>query len=101
MDEFPLVLENVVDQSRHNQNHFRISMQTPVDNPINTIETFARQFALTQNEAEVVKQAFYLEQGATMFHVINSFTRAAQSVLSASDAYRLETTGGRILAMVK
>jgi len=66
------------------------------------VETSARQFALTQNETEVVKQAFYLEQGATMFHVINSFTRAAQEPgLSASDAYRLETTGGRILSMVK
>jgi len=102
MDEFPLVLENVVNQSRHGQDRFQISMQTPVSNPISTIETFARQFSLTQNEAEVVKQAYYLEQGATMFHVINSFTRAAQEPgLSASDAYRLETTGGRILAMVK
>ena len=102
MDEFPLVLENVVNQSRHGQNRFQISMQTPVENPISSIETFARQFQLTQNEVEVVKQAFYLEQGATMFHVINSFTRAAKEPeLTASDAYRLETTVGRILAMVK
>jgi hypothetical protein len=102
MDEFPLVLENVVNQSRHGQNRFQISMQTPVENPINTIETFARQFSLTQAETEIVKQAFYLEQGATMFHIINSFTRAAQKPdMSASDAYRLETIGGRILAMVK
>jgi hypothetical protein len=102
MDEFPLVLENVVNQSHHNQDRFRISMQTPVDNPFSTIEAFARQFALTQNETEVVKQAFYMEQGATMFHVINSFTRAAQEPrLSGSDAHRLESIGGRILAMVK
>ncbi len=102
MDEFPLVLENVISQSRHGQDRFQISMQTSVSNPVSTIETFARQFALTRNETEVVKNAFYLEQGATMFHVINSFTRAGQwPGLSASDAYRLETTGGRILAMVK
>jgi hypothetical protein len=102
MDEFPLVLENVVNQSRHGQNRFQISMQTQVENPINTIETFARQFSLTQIETEIVRQAFYLEQGSTMFHIINSFTRAAQKPgLSASDAYRLETIGGRILAMVK
>jgi hypothetical protein len=102
IDEFPLVLENVVSQSRHNQDRFRISMEAQVDNPISTIETFARQFGLNQNETGVVKQAFYLEQGATMFHVINSFTRAAQEPgLTASDSYRLETTGGRILAMVK
>jgi len=102
MDDFPLVLENVISQSRHGQDRFQISMQTPVENPISTIKTFARQFSLTQNEAELVKQAFYLEKGSTMFHVINSFTRAAQEPgLSASNAYRLETAGGRILAMVK
>ena len=102
IDEFPLVLENVVSQSHNTRGRFQNSMQTPVSNPISTIETFARQFALTQNETEVVKQALYLEQGATMFHVINSFTRAAQEPgLSASDAYRLETTGGRILSLVK
>ena len=77
-------------------------MQTPVENAVNTIETFARQFSLTQIETEIVKQAFYLEQGETMFHIINSFTRAAQRPdLSASEAYRLETIGGRILGMVE
>ena len=96
------ILEGVVSQSRSGQDSFMICSQTQVDNPISTIETFARQFSLTQNETDVVKQAFYLEQGATMFHVINAFTRAAQEPgLSTSDAYRLETTGGRILAMVK
>jgi hypothetical protein len=43
-----------------------------------------------------------MEQGATMFHVIQAFTRAAQSEsLSATDSYRMETAGGTILSMVK
>ena len=102
MDEFPFVLENVVSQSSHVQNRFQISVQTPVDNPESTIDTFSRQFQIPQMQTEIVKQAFYLEQGATMFHIIQAFTRAAQDIsLSATDSYRMEKAGGTILSMVK
>lgn len=102
MDEFPQVLSDVIYQSQSGQGRFQISMQTPVDNPLNTIETFAKQFQLSQEETEIVRQSYYLEQGATMFHVINAFTRAAQEpVLTAIDAYKLERAGGQILNMVK
>ncbi len=102
MDEFPLVLEGVISQSRHGHERFRISTQTPVDNPESTIATFAQQFQLSQNEAEIVKQAFNLEQGGTMYHIINAFTRGAQEPnLTAAEAYKMERTGGQILALVK
>jgi hypothetical protein len=102
MDEFPMILEGVVSQSHHGQDRFMISTQSPVDNPMSSIETFARQFQLTQEETEIVRQAYYLEQGGTMFHVINAFTRAAQEPnLSASEAYKLERTGGQILGLIK
>jgi hypothetical protein len=102
MDEFPMVLEGVISQSRQGKDRFMISTQTPVSNPESTIDTFARQFQITQEEAQVIKQAFYQEQGGTMFHIIQAFTRAAQFLnLSASDSYRLEKAGGAILGMVK
>jgi len=102
MDEFPLVLGNVVSQSSHFQNRFQISVQTTVDNPESTIDTFSRQFQIPQIQTEIVKQAYYLEQGATMFHIIQAFTRAAQDIsLSAADSYRMEKAGGTILSMVK
>ena len=97
-----LVLGNVVSQSSHFQNRFQISVQTPVDNPESTIDTFSRQFQIPQMQTEIVKQAFYLEQGATMFHIIQAFTRAAHDrSLSAADSYRMEKAGGTILSMVK
>jgi len=102
LDEFPQVLSDVVYQSQRSQGRFRISMQTPVDNPMSTIETFAKQFQLSQDETEIVRQAYYLEHGATMFHVINAFTRAAQTpTLDAMDSYKLERIGGQILSLVK
>ena len=101
MDEFPDILRGVISQSQRGHDRFQISTQTHVDNPESTIDTFARQFQITQKEAQIVKQAFYLEQGATMFHVIQAFTRAAQDGrLTASGAYRLERAGGRILNLV-
>ena len=102
MDEFPQVLSDVVYQSQNSQSRFQISMETPVDNPMNTIETFAKQFQLSQDETEIVRQAYYLEQGATMFHVINAFTRAAQAPsLDIMHSYKLERIGGQVLSLVK
>ena len=102
IDQFPMVLEGVVSRSRSGRDRFLVSTQTPVSNPESSIDTFARQFQLTREEAEIVKQAYYLEQGGTMFHIINAFTRAAQDpALSPTDAYRLEKAGGYILGMVK
>jgi hypothetical protein len=102
MDEFPDIMRGVISQSQRGHDRFRISAETHVDNPESTIDTFARQFQITQKEAQIVKEAFFLEQGATMFHVINAFTKAAQDGrLTATDAYRLERVGGQILNLVK
>jgi hypothetical protein len=102
INEFPSILQGVISQSRQGNDRFRISTQTHVSNPESTIETFARQFQIPQEEVQIIKAAFFLEQGATMFHIINAFTRAAQDGrLSAPSAYRLEKAGGAILGMVK
>jgi len=102
INEFPEILRGVISQSHQGHDRFRISTQTHVSNPESTIDTFARQFQIPQEEVQIIKAAFFLEQGATMFHIINAFTRAAQDGrLSAPSAYRLEKAGGAILGMVK
>ena len=102
LDEFPKVLSDVVYQSQESQGRFRVSMQTPVDDSLKTIALFGRQFQLSQDEIEVIKKAYYLEEGATMFHVINAFTAAAREPdLTAINAHKLERVGGHILGLVK
>ncbi len=102
IDEFPIILQGVVSQSRHGKDRFVLSTQTPVDNPMQAIDTFARQFQISIEETGIIKQAFYLEEGATMFHIIQAFTRAAQDrSLTSTGAYRLERAGGHLLGMVK
>jgi hypothetical protein len=102
LETFPQVLSDVVYQSQSSQGQYQMSMQTHVDNPLDTIELFSRQFQLSQDETEIVKKAYYLEEGATMFHIINAFTAAAREpYLTAMDAYKLERVGGSVLGLIK
>jgi len=102
MDEFPMILQRVVSESQKGQARFMISAETHVDNPESTIETFARQLQIGQEQTEIVKRAYYLEPKPVMYFIIQAFTRAAQDKsLSATDSYRLERAGGAILGMVK
>ena len=102
LETFPQVLSDVVYQSQSSQGRYQMSMQEPVDDPLETIALFGRQFQLSQDEIEVVKKAYYLEQGATMFHVINAFTAAAREPdLTAIDAYKMERVGGSVLGLIK
>ncbi|MBN2059917.1 MAG: DUF932 domain-containing protein [Deltaproteobacteria bacterium] len=102
LDEFPHILRQVINESEHNQRRFEISTQTHLDNPLATIGTFNSQFQITKKEAEAIQTAWILEEGYTMFNVINAYTRAAKDEsLSAEESYKLERIGGLILSMVK
>ena len=79
-----------------------ISVNTPVHNPIQTIESFNKRFGLTQAEGEMVKASFAQEPGETMWSVIQAYTGSARAPeLTVEAAYRLERVGGQILALVK
>ena len=101
-NEFPKVLERVSFELGQQKSQFRISMQTPVENPLMTIESFNRQFQIGEKEREAVKWGWEQEMGKTMFHVVNAYTRAAQfEGLPAEASYRLQKVGGMVLGMVK
>jgi hypothetical protein len=92
----------VVDESDESQRQLTISTQTRVDAPVETIAVFGWQFQLAKTEIELVQQAWEAEQGYTMFHVINAYTRSAQdAALTVEEAYRLERAAGQILSLVK
>jgi hypothetical protein len=102
LDNFQETLAHVIEDSKQRQAQFMLSTQMPVNDPMDTIAAFAKQFGLSQIETEVVRQSFYLDSGETMFHVINSFSRAAQEPnLSTAEAFKLERTGGQILGLIK
>jgi hypothetical protein len=102
LDEFPNVLSEVGSQLSRQRDKFRISIESKVDNPLGTIESFNRQFGLGKLEQSAVEWGYGFEPGGTMFAVVNAYTRGAQFPdLSAESSYRLQKAGGNILAMVK
>jgi hypothetical protein len=77
-----------------------ISVQSPVDNPLQTIETYNKQFGLTNEEGEMVKVSWEQEPGYNLWSVIQAYTASAKVPwLSVEDVYKLERVAGRILAM--
>jgi len=101
LEEFPDVLERVSLELGNKKDLFKLSMGSPVDNPEGTMISFNRQFQLNKNEQDAVDWGYYQDVGETMFHIINAYTKGAQyKDLSAESSFKLQKTGGNILAMV-
>jgi hypothetical protein len=99
--EFPTVLNQVSHDLDKQRNQWVISMESEVKDPPATIKSFNRQFQLEKKEEEAVDWAWEYELGDRMFHIVNSYTRAAQfNGLTAESGYRLQKVGGSILAML-
>jgi hypothetical protein len=101
LDEFPAVMDKVSYELAAQKHKIGLSMESKVDDPMKTIESFNRQFQLNQNQKEAVEWAWPLETGDTIFNVVNTYTRAAQfKGLSAENSYQLQRVGGNILGML-
>jgi len=102
LSELPGVLNGVSSELAKKKDQFRLSIESKVDHPEMTINSFNNQFQLNKAEKEAVEWAMPLEFGQTMFHVINVYTKAAQyPELPADSGYKLQKVGGMILEMVK
>ena len=99
--EFPQVLEKVSEELGKHRSQFKLSVESPVDNPESTLNSFNRQFGLNPQEKEAVEWAWPMEMGGNMFAIVNTYTRAAQwDPLSAESSFRLSRVGGNILGML-
>lgn len=102
LDHFPKVLANATSNVDAQRRRLTFSLESPVRDPAVTLRSFSKQFQLATEEQEAVDWAWPQEEGPTMFHVVNTFTRAAQHPsLVADSAYRLQRVGGTILSMVE
>jgi hypothetical protein len=101
LTEFPQMLDKVSYELGTHRAQFQLSMESPVDDPLSTMNSFNRQFGVSNDEKEALAWAWPYEIGNTMFHVVNAYTRAAQMEgLSAESSYRLQKVGGNILGML-
>jgi len=101
LSEFPGVLENVSYELGKQKSQFLLSMESPVNDPVKTIESFNRQFQLKEPERSAVEWAWPQEMGDSMFNIVNTYTRASQFPgLTAESSYQLQRVGGNILGML-
>jgi hypothetical protein len=101
LDEFPATMDKVSNELGAQKQKVGLSMESKVDDPLKTIESFNRQFNLNQPQKEAVEWAWPQEAGDTMFAVVNTYTRSAQfKDLSAENSYQLQRVGGNILGML-
>ena len=102
LSELPGVLTDISGELAKKKDQFRLSVESRVEHPEMTINSFNNQFQLNKAENEAVEWAMPLEYGQTMFHIINVYTKAAQyPELPADSGYKLQKVGGMILEMVK
>jgi hypothetical protein len=91
LDEFPEVMDKVSYELAAQKHKIGLSMESKVDDPLKTIESFNRQFQLNQPQKEAVEWAWPQEMGDNMFAVVNTYTRASQfKGLSAENSYHLQ-----------
>ena len=103
LTEFPKILNQLQHELDRQKDKFKISLESRVENPGETLSRFNRQFQLNAQEVSSVEWAV-LEAGSieSMWHVINIYTRAAQNPeLPAQSSYKLQKVGGDILELVK
>ena len=102
LEQFHEVIGNVSRAIGTKRDQLAFSMESRVENPAGSINSFGLRFGLTQDETKLVQEAYYLEPGYSMFHVVNAFTRAAQNRnLEPVDSYKLEKVGGQVLSLVR
>jgi len=102
LEMFPTILEGLSSELTLNKDKYKLSLESPVDNPESTLESFNRQFTLSPVEKDAVTWAWPFEEGCTMFSVVNCYTKASQfEDLSAASSFKLQKTGGQILSMLK
>jgi hypothetical protein len=100
--ELPQVFERVADGLGKQKDRLKLSLESPVADPLMTIGNFNRQFALGEMEKSAVEWARPQEAGETMFHVVNTYTRAAaMQGLPAESSFRLQKVGGDVLGMLR
>jgi hypothetical protein len=99
--KFPDILERVSSELSEQKAKLKFSMESPVSDPLKTIESFNRQFMLRKEEIAAVVCAWPAEMGDKMFNIVQTYTRAAQyDGLPAESSYRLQRIGGNILGML-
>ena len=102
LDDFEESMRQVRQMAFYQEEKIKISIESKVDDPEATIESFGKRFQLTKDEIAIAQAAWQEDPKYTLWNVIQAFTWAAKNEdLLAETAFKLQRTGGRILALAK
>jgi hypothetical protein len=78
---------------------FRASLTARVDQPIDVMESFAKDGGLSQDQFKRTLERFTMdsETGGSVFDMVNAFTREAQEEPTVENRYQFEGVGARML----
>lgn len=102
LDRLPDRIRELESRIEATSGQIRLTKESPVENPQATMEAINRRFQLSALERQAVEWGWRHEEGATMFHVIQAYTRGAQHpALPAAEKHHLEQVGGCVLHSVQ
>ncbi len=102
LEDLPQTINMVRLDLDNQKSQFLISLQYSIEHPHAFIEHTNRQYQLSPPEKDAVEWSVPMELGNTMFHVINTYTKASQfPALSAEASYKLQRIGGSLLDTVR
>lgn len=102
LDDFEASMDQVRRMAFYQQEKIKISIESKVDDPKASIESFGRRLKLTKEEIAIAQAAWDQDPDYTLWNVIQAFTYAAKNEdLPAEIAYKLQRAGGQILTLAR
>jgi len=101
-----LNISHLISQVENEAIEIKIDLQkalaTPVKDTEDTFDKINKKFLLSKLETEATQWGFGQEPGATMYHVINAYTKGAQyQNLQPESIFKLQSTGGAVTGLVR
>ncbi|MCB5272376.1 MAG: DUF945 domain-containing protein [Candidatus Cloacimonetes bacterium] len=106
LTRMPQILSMAYERVDDQQKQLHIATQRPVEQPEETLKTFARHFSLDKDQREAIAWALpyeiSLDGTNTMFNIIQVLTKAAQCKdLTTEQNTHLQQVGGEVLRLVE
>lgn len=98
MDELREASEHIIASLPNNMDALRATQEARVPDPLGVIERINDRHKVTEREGKAVERAWERERGDRFFHVINTYTGAANdNGLKLDSRDKLQRIGGKLL----
>jgi len=98
LQQLPNILEDATSNLDLLQHSMKSALKIKIEEPEKMLLTLNDKYLLGVNQRQAVEWAFPQENGSTLFHLIQTYTKAAQhESLSVQERYQLQVMGSEVL----